>query len=131
MVHPLHVDSQFEVEEIEKVAEIEWKGIIWKSAYGDLSIKELLTTLKGYGPMEILRFEKPGYFTGELSLNLKEDGTKEITLHNLEIAGGGGAPEGADTVLELLKKIFRAEIYVEDSTVIRKGKSSCKDESKG
>ncbi len=46
------------------MAEIEWKGILWKAAYGDLSVKDLLTVLKGYGPMEILEFEKPAACRG-------------------------------------------------------------------
>jgi len=37
------------------VAEIEWKGIIWKAGIlVMLGVKELLTILKGFGPMEIL-----------------------------------------------------------------------------
>lgn len=40
------------------MAEIEWKGAIWKAAYGDLSVKDLLTILKGFGPMEVLEFKR-------------------------------------------------------------------------
>ncbi len=100
------------------MAEIEWKGIVWKAAYGSHSIKELLTILKGYGPMEIIRFEKPGEFCGELSLSLNADGTKEITVYHLEVLGrrrqGGGR-----RALQELKKIFRGEVYVEDPGVIK------------
>jgi hypothetical protein len=100
------------------VAEIEWKGIIWKAAYGDLGVKELLTILKGFGPMEILAFEKPGCFRGELSLSLSEKGTKEITLYHLQVLGMKRHGEGR-RALQLLRKIFGGELYVEDPGVIR------------
>ena len=100
------------------VAEIEWKGITWKAAYGDLGVKELLTILKGFGPMEILAFEKPGCFRGELSLSLSEKGTKEITLYHLQVLGTRRQGEGR-RALQLLRKIFGGELYVEDPGVIR------------
>lgn len=100
------------------MANIEWKGIIWSAAYGDLSVKELLTILKGFGPMEILQFEKPGTFRGQLSLSLSENGAKEITLYYLEVMGpkrrGGGRE-----ALGYLKRIFKGELYVEDPGIIR------------
>lgn len=96
-----------------EVAEIEWKGIIWKAAYGDHSVKDLLTILKGFGPMEILAFEKPGHFRGQLSLRLAPDGTKEITVYHLEVLGALRRGEGRKA-LQCLKRIFRGEVYVED-----------------
>jgi len=69
------------------VAEIEWKGATWKAAYGSLSVKELLTILKGFGPMEVLEFEKPGRFHGQMSLSLSSNGWKQITLYYLEAHG--------------------------------------------
>jgi hypothetical protein len=104
--------------EIGKVAEIEWKGIIWKAAYGDQPVKELLTILKGFGPMEILAFEKPGLFRGELSLSLTKKGTKEITLYHLDVLGPKRRGEGRKA-LKLLRKIFGGELYVEDPGIIR------------
>ncbi|HAA04233.1 MAG TPA: hypothetical protein DCZ69_11650 [Syntrophobacteraceae bacterium] len=100
------------------MAEIEWKGIIWKAAYGDLGVKELLTILKGFGPMEILAFEKPGYFRGELSLSLSEKGAREITLYHLQVIGTKRKGEGR-RALRLLRKIFGGELYVEDPGFIR------------
>lgn len=100
------------------MAEIEWKGIIWKAAYGDLSVKELLTILKGFGPMEILAFEKPGCFRGELSLSISEKGTREITLYHLQVLSSKRQGEGRRALM-LLKKIFGGELYVEDPGIIR------------
>jgi hypothetical protein len=100
------------------VAEIEWKGIIWKAAYGDLSVKELLTILKGFGPMEIIAFEKPGYFRGELSLSVSERGSKEITLYHLDVLGPKRQGMGR-SALRQLRNIFGGEVYVEDPGLIR------------
>ena len=69
------------------MAEIEWKGVLWKAAYGELSVRDLLTILKGYGPMEILEFEKPGCLPRSISLCLSPEGTREITIHEFEVAG--------------------------------------------
>lgn len=95
------------------MAEIEWKGIIWKAAYGDLPIKDLLTILKGHGPMEVLRFRKPGAFWGELSVSLTPRGTKEITIYHLEVEGPRRRGMGRQALL-CLKTIFRGEVFVED-----------------
>ncbi|MEJ5347977.1 MAG: hypothetical protein WHS46_04725 [Desulfosoma sp.] len=95
------------------MAEIEWKGIIWKAAYGDLPIKDLLTILKGHGPMEVLRFRKPGAFWGELSVSLSPQGTKEITIYHLEVEGARRRGKGRQALL-YLKSIFRGEVFVED-----------------
>lgn len=100
------------------MAEIEWKGIVWKAAYGDLSVKELLTILKGFGPMEVLQFEKPGCFHGQLSLSLAADGTKEITLYYLKVYGSKRRGKGRDA-LRCLKRLFKGDLYVEDPGVIR------------
>ncbi|MBC7357265.1 MAG: hypothetical protein H5U10_01890 [Desulfacinum sp.] len=95
------------------MAEIEWKGITWKAAYGELSIKELLTILKGYGPMEILKFRKPGAFWGEMSVSLTPDGTKEITIYHLEVEGPRRRGRGREA-LQCLKAIFKGDVFVED-----------------
>ena len=94
------------------MAEIEWKGILWKAAYGQLSVKDLLTVLKGYGPMEILEFEKPAACRGLLSLCVSTDGTREITIHELEMQGEKRKGQGRATLREL-RNIFKGEIYVE------------------
>lgn len=95
------------------MAEIEWKGAFWRAAYGDHSIKELLTILKGFGPMEILEFEKPNSFRGQISLALSPEGKKEITLYHLEVFGPKRRGQGR-RALEWLKEIFKGELYVED-----------------
>ena len=100
------------------MAEIEWKGAVWRAAYGDLSIKELLTILKGFGPMEILEFEKPGCCRGQISLSSTKDGKKEITLYHLEVLGDKRQGLGREG-LKWLRKIFKGELYVEDPGVIR------------
>jgi hypothetical protein len=104
--------------ERKQVPEVEWKGIVWKAAYDRLSIKELLTTLKGFGPMEILAFEKPGCFHGELSVSLSEKQTREVTLYHLEVLGPKQQGQGRDA-LKHLKKIFGGGLYVEDPGIIR------------
>ena len=100
------------------MAEVEWKGAVWKAAYGNLSVKEILTILKGFGPMETLEFEKPGLFRGQLSLSLSEEKAKVITLYNLDVAGEHRRGLGRQA-LQWLKKIFKGELYVEDPGVIR------------
>jgi len=100
------------------VPEVEWKSIVWKAAYDRLSIKELLTILKGFGPMEILAFEKPNYFRGELSVSLLEKQTREVTLYHLEVLGPKRQGQGR-AALEHLRKIFGGGLYVEDPGIIR------------
>ncbi|ROQ92118.1 hypothetical protein [Desulfosoma caldarium] len=95
------------------MAEIEWKGIIWRAAHGDLTIKDLLTILKGHGPLEVLRFRKPGAFWGELSVSLSSRGTKEITIYHLEVEGPKRRGKGRQALLSL-KRIFGGEVFVED-----------------
>lgn len=101
-----------------RTEEVHWKGAIWKAAYGNLSIRDILTTLKGFGPMEILQFEKPGSFKGEMSLCLSQDGTKEISIYYLEVEGAKRQGGGREA-LQWLKKIFKGELFVEDSGFIR------------
>jgi hypothetical protein len=101
-----------------QVPEVEWKGIVWKAAYDRLSIKELLTILKGFGPMEILAFEKPSCFRGELSVSLSEEKTREITVYHLEVLGPKRQGQGR-AALEHLRKIFGGGLYVEDPGIIR------------
>jgi hypothetical protein len=95
------------------MASIEWKGAKWESyANNSLTIPELLTTLKGFGPMELLRFEVPGRFKGELSLCLIEGEHKEVTLYYLEVCGDKCAGMGREA-LKWLKQIFKGRIFVE------------------
>jgi hypothetical protein len=99
------------------VAEIQWKGFNWKGAYSELSIKDLLTTLKGYGPMEILEFEKPGRFRGLLSISLSEKGGKIVSLYEFQTL----SEESCETVRESLDELRRALggklQYVEDPAI--------------
>jgi hypothetical protein len=94
------------------LAEIEWKGAIWKAAVGDLSVKDLLTTLKGYGPTEVLEFEKAGTSRGRVSLCLSEDGTREVTIHDLEVRGRKRRGSGR-TAVRWLRAIFKGDVYVD------------------
>lgn len=100
------------------MAEIEWKGVMWRAAYGSLSVKELLTILKGFGPMEILEFEKSECFRGHISLSPSTEGAKEITLYYLEVLGKGREGQGR-AALQWLKKTFKGQLFVEDPGVIR------------
>ena len=54
------------------MAQVIWKDIAWTGEDRELGIKELLTILKGYGPMEVLHFEKPNHYKGKISLWLDE-----------------------------------------------------------
>lgn len=101
-----------------EVEEVHWKGAVWKAAYGSLSVKELLTTLKGFGPMEVLSFERPGVLKGELSLCIAEDGRKEIALFHLEVTGEQREGRGREA-LQWLKDVFKGEVIVEDPGNIR------------
>ena len=94
------------------MASVEWKGAKWEAYYSSLSIAELLTVLKGFGQMEVLRFEVPGRFKGELSLCLTDDGSKEITLYHLEVSGKKRAGTGREA-LKWLRAIFKGAIYLE------------------
>ncbi len=100
------------------MAVVDWKGAQWEAAHSSLSIPELLTVLKGFGPMEVLRFKRPGYCSGEMSLCLTDDGSKEITLYHLEVAGpkrqGGGR-----AVLKWLREVFKGLIFLEFPDITR------------
>jgi hypothetical protein len=100
------------------VAEIEWKGAVWRAAFGNLSVKELLTILKGFGPMEIVEFEKPELARGQISISLSPDGKKQLTLYHLEVVGSLRKGQGR-AALQWLKQIFKGDLYVEDPGVIR------------
>jgi len=100
------------------VAEIEWKGAIWRAAFGNLSVKELLTILKGFGPMETLSFEKPDCCKGEISISLTDEGKKQITLYHLEVLGPKRAGTGR-AALQWLRSIFKGDLFVEDPGFIR------------
>ena len=91
---------------------IEWKGAKWESYASSLTIPELLTTLKGFGPLELLRFVVPGRFKGELNLCLNEDGHREVTLYHLEVCGEKCAGTGREA-LKWLRQIFRGPIFIE------------------
>ncbi len=99
------------------MAEIEWKGAIWRATYGSLSVKELLTILKGFGPMEVLEFEKPDNFRGQISISISADGIKQITVYHLEVIGAKRVGSGRNAI-NWLRKIFKASLYVEDPGII-------------
>jgi hypothetical protein len=99
------------------VVEVEWKGALWRAAYGELSLKEVLTILKGFGPMEVIQFERPGCCRGQLSLSLTSEGVKAITLFHLEVMAEKGQGHGRET-LSWLKRIFKGSLVVEDPGVI-------------
>ncbi|MFP3869639.1 MAG: hypothetical protein ACLFVT_01995 [Syntrophobacteria bacterium] len=95
------------------MAQVVWKDIIWTGTEKERGIKELLTILKGYGPMELLQFEKPGQYKGNLSLWLDEQGVKHITLFHLEVLGEKRKGAGRQA-LKHLQKIFGGDVYVQD-----------------
>lgn len=99
------------------MAETEWKGAVWKSAFGNFSVKEILTILKGFGPMEVLEFDKPESFRGKISISLDSNGNKQITIYHLEVSGGRRCGHGREA-LQWLKKIFKGELFVEDPGII-------------
>lgn len=94
------------------MASIEWKGAKWEAYRSSLSIPELLTVLKGYGPMEIVTFEVAGRFNGEMSLCLTDDGRKEITLYHLEVTSEKHQGAGREA-LKWLKDVFKGPVFVE------------------
>ena len=105
----------------ESMAQVIWKDIIWAGADRERTIKDLLTILKGYGPMEILHFEKPGCYQGELSLWLDEQGVKHITLFHLQVLGEKHRGVGR-SALQHLRKIFGGDVYVQDPGETRSGR---------
>jgi hypothetical protein len=94
------------------MASIDWKEAKWEAYRSSLSVPELLTVLKGFGSMEILRFVVPGRFTGHLSLCLTDDGTKEVTLYHLELLCQRRHGMGRKA-LGWLKEIFRGPVFLE------------------
>ena len=105
------------------MARIEWKGIYWSSAHGELDVKELLTVLKGFGPLEVLEFEKPECCRGQLSVSLAKDKSREVTLYHLEVLGSPRRGEGR-AFLQWLKKIFKGGVYVEDPGILVRNASA-------
>ena len=95
------------------MAEVCWKDIIWTGADKELGIKELLTVLKGYGALEVLHFENPSKYKGELSVWLDEQGLKHISLFHLEVLGEKRKGLGRE-MIQCLRKIFGGEVYVQD-----------------
>jgi hypothetical protein len=95
------------------MAQVIWKDIVWTGEGRDLGIKELLTILKGYGPMEVLHFEKPNHYKGKISLWLDEKGIRHITLYHLEVLSHRRMGEGR-RALQHLHKIFGGSVHVED-----------------
>jgi hypothetical protein len=90
-----------------------WKDIVWTGEDRELGIKELLTILKGYGPMEVLHFEKPNHYRGKISVWLDEKGIRHITLYHLEVLGERRKGAGRKT-LQHLHNIFGGSVHVED-----------------
>ena len=95
------------------MAQVIWKDIVWTGEDRDLGIKELLTILKGYGPMEVLHFEKPYHYKGKISVWLDEKGIKHITLYHLEVLGKRRQGVGRQA-LQHLHNIFGGDVHVED-----------------
>ncbi len=94
-------------------ATVEWKGAIWRGVRTDLSVAELLATLKGYGPMEIIEFVKPGCWRGRMNLGITEEGKREVTVFELVVHGEKGKGKGR-SALKWLGKIFDAEVYAQE-----------------
>ncbi|NLI33922.1 MAG: hypothetical protein GX422_14265 [Deltaproteobacteria bacterium] len=111
MTHPVKLRFQRELKE-HRVT-IEWKGALWRSVRNDLSIGDLLSTMKGYGPMEIIEFVKPGHWRGRMSLGYAEKGCREVTLLELVIHGEKRQGKGRQA-LRWLKRTFNAELYAQD-----------------
>ena len=95
------------------MAEVCWKDIIWTGADKELSIKEVLTVLKGYGPLQVLHFENPSKYKGELSVWLDEQGLKHVSLFHLEVLGEKRKGLGRE-MIQCLRKIFGGDVYVQD-----------------
>ena len=95
------------------MAQVIWKDIVWTGEDRELGIKELLTILKGYGPMEVLQFEKLNHYKGKISVWLDEQGIRHITLYHLEVLGQRRKGAGRKA-LQHLHKIFGGSVHVED-----------------
>jgi hypothetical protein len=107
------------------MTEVCWKDIIWTGANKELGIKEVLTILKGYGPLEVLHFENPSKYKGELSVWLDEEGLRHVSLFHLEVIGEKRRGLGRE-FLTCLRKIFGGDVYVQDP-----GQPSVPDEMAG
>jgi hypothetical protein len=107
------------------MTEVCWKDIIWTGANKELGIKEVLTILKGFGPLEVLHFENPNKYKGELSVWLDEQGLKHVSLFHLEVLGEKRRGVGRE-VLKCLRKIFGGDVYVQDP-----GQASVSEEMAG
>ena len=107
------------------MTEVCWKDIIWTGANKELGIKEVLTVLKGYGPLEVLHFENPSKYKGELSVWLDEGGSRQVSLFHLEVVGEKRRGLGRE-FLKCLRKIFGGDVYVQDP-----GQPSVPDEMAG
>jgi len=95
------------------MAQVQWKDIVWTGEDRELGIKELLTILKGYGPMEVLHFEKPSHYRGKIGVWLDEKGVRHITLYHLEVLGERRQGVGRQA-LQHLHNIFGGDVHVED-----------------
>ena len=95
------------------MTEVCWKDIIWTGVDKELGIKEILTILKGYGPLEVLHFENPSKYKGELSVWLDEQGLRHVSLFHLEVVGQRRRGLGRE-FLKCLRKIFGGDVYVQD-----------------
>lgn len=95
------------------MTEVCWKDIIWTGADKELGIKEVLTVLKGYGPLEVLHFENPSKYKGKLSVWLDEQGLKHVSLFHLEVLGEKRRGLGRE-MIKCLRKIFGGDVYVQD-----------------
>jgi len=107
------------------MTEVCWKDIIWTGANKELGIKEVLTILKGFGPLEVLHFENPSKYKGELSVWLDERGLRHVSLFHLEVLGEKRSGLGRE-FLKCLRKIFGGDVYVQDP-----GQASVPDEMAG
>jgi hypothetical protein len=96
------------------MAQVIWKDIIWTGAIGEMSIKDLLTSLKGHGAMELLSFEKPGEYKGELNIWRDQAGLRHITIFYLEVLGEKRKGTGRKT-LKYLREIFGGDVHVQHS----------------
>ena len=107
------------------MTEVCWKDLIWTGADKELGIKEVLTILKGYGPLEVLHFENPSKYRGELSVWLDEGGSRHVSLFYLEVLGEKRRGLGREFI-KCLRKIFGGDVYVQDP-----GQPSVPDEMAG
>jgi hypothetical protein len=94
------------------MAELIWKYIIWKGADRVMAIKDLLTVLKGNGPMELIAFEKATEYKGELNVWVDENGVRNITIYHLEVVGEKRRGKGRQALKDL-RGLFGGDVYAE------------------